>query len=470
MKKLIFILFVLVCGNSVGQSITFYKTFNGILWGALALDIDQAKDSSYIVVGRKSYYLGSRAYNNAYLIRANKYGDTLWTRIFTDTIFSSGSSVIHAHDGGFIATGTRQITPCIYLMKTDSNGAVLWTKNFGNTHGNTSGGNCIRETYDNGMIITGADQDPAQNTHFLYLLKTDSIGDSIWTKRFSSGLQENIGSFLQITPDSGFIITGWTRNFIGYYYGDLFIVRTNSSGDLIWTKTYPDFKGYSSASASNNGYMILGRRKNGITAIYRINNLGDTLWTKNYPDFKGNSIINTNDGGYAITGGRSSLISPYLFDICLVKTDSLGGIQYISTFGGHAEDVGFSVKQTYDGGFVIAGYSVPDGVYMKTDENGNCPASVNNYENIEQNYTILFPNPTTSSTNIEYNLGQHSKVNLTVYNFMGSLVTIICNEQQPTGNYKKVFNAKEFGLSAGIYFVRLSVNGKSEVKKLVVVE
>ena len=53
---------------------------------------------------------------------------------------------------------------------------------------------------------------------------------------------------------------------------------------------------------------------------------------------------------------------------------------------------------------------------------------------------------------------------------MGALVTNVCNEQQPAGNYKKTFNAKTLGLKAGIYFVRLSVNGKSEVKKLVVVE
>jgi uncharacterized repeat protein (TIGR01451 family) len=92
-------------------------------------------------------------------------------------------------------------------------------------------------------------------------------------------------------------------------------------------------------------------------------------------------------------------------------------------------------------------------------------APIINIENL-----LLYPNPTTSSTNIEYNLTQLSKVNISVYNFMGAMVTTICNEQQPAGNYKKVFKTKEFGLSAGIYFVRLSVNGKSEVKKLVVVD
>lgn len=82
----------------------------------------------------------------------------------------------------------------------------------------------------------------------------------------------------------------------------------------------------------------------------------------------------------------------------------------------------------------------------------------------------IYPNPTTSSTNIEYNLNQPSKVNLSVYNFMGALVTTVCNEQQPAGNYKKTFNAKEFGLSAGIYFARLSVNGKSEVRKILIID
>jgi uncharacterized repeat protein (TIGR01451 family) len=81
----------------------------------------------------------------------------------------------------------------------------------------------------------------------------------------------------------------------------------------------------------------------------------------------------------------------------------------------------------------------------------------------------VYPNPVNDQTNILYSIENKSLVNIAVYNFMGTLVTTIRNEQQPAGNYKKVFNAKEYGLSAGIYFVRLSVNGKSEVKKLVVI-
>ena len=113
----------------------------------------------------------------------------------------------------------------------------------------------------------------------------------------------------------------------------------------------------------------------------------------------------------------------------------------------------------------------------------NLPVATNTVKTYIDNYSSIkdvkipseetiniYPNPTASSTNIEYNLNQSSKVNLSVYNFMGALVTNVCNEQQPAGNYKKTFNAKEFGLSAGIYFVRLSVNGKSEVRKILIID
>jgi len=195
-----------------------------------------------------------------------------------------------------------------------------------------------------------------------------------------------VGYSVQQTADSGYIIAGATASF-GAGHNDVYLIRTNAQGDTLWTRTYGGLGvdyGYCVRQTSDGGYIIAGITNSfgaGILEAYLIktNALGETLWTRTYggaDEDWANSVQQTADGGYII-GGRTLSFGAGSYDVYLIKTDAAGDTLWTRTFGGTSADEGRSVRQTADGGYVIAGITSSFGagysdVYLiKTDANGN---------------------------------------------------------------------------------------------------
>ena len=141
-------------------------------------------------------------------------------------------------DNGYIICGTTGSFGAgledIYLVKTNVNGDTLWTKTYGGT--NTEYGSSVQQTNDRGYIITGSTRSFSVGARDIYLLKTDSAGNLLWTKTFNA-IGDDIGTFAQQTSDGGYVIAGSSQSSSLTNY-DVDLIKTDANGDTLWTRTF----------------------------------------------------------------------------------------------------------------------------------------------------------------------------------------------------------------------------------------
>lgn len=313
--------------------------------------------------------------------------DTLWTKTFGGSSDDRGNFIQQTLDGGYIITGNTQSYGAgnsdFWLIKTDASGDTIWTKTFGGN--NDDFGKYVQQSSDGGYIITGYTKSSGAGDYDVWLIKTDALGDTVWTKTFG-GVNKDQGYSVQQTFDGGYIITGYTQSYGAGNY-DVWLIKTDALGDTVWTKTFGGTnydRGYSVEQNSDGGYIITGNTKSYGSGNYDIwliktDALGNTVWTKTFGGSSldiGNSVKQTLDGGYVIVGYTDSY-GAGSSDLWLIKTDALGDTIWTKTFGGNSSDLGYSVQQTLDGGYIICGYTNSYGAgssdvwLIKTDSSGS---------------------------------------------------------------------------------------------------
>jgi hypothetical protein len=305
---------------------------------------------------------GSDGNHRFWLLKVGSHGELLWTNSYsqTDGIYNSDSlySMIQTSDLGFALVGSTETSAGgrdFWLVKVDSRGIEQWNQTYNSgTYPDPAGGDFPRDdearsvvqTRDGGFAIVGQTTTyvSLSSTYDSWLVKTDSGGNEQWGKKFA-GPNSPGGDYQVVqTSDGGFALAA--SQVKSAENTDFLIIKTDSSGEMQWRRTYGD-KYYDASCSlvelSDGGYALGGTTtevgKFGPISrdfgLFRVDSSGNLVWTKVFnaqidpsvSDIKSEdnaySMILARDGSYAIAGSTQSYWDGSHIDVFFVKTESL---------------------------------------------------------------------------------------------------------------------------------------------------
>jgi hypothetical protein len=330
----------------------------------------------------------SKSYD-ASLMLVKSNGDSVsWRKEFGGTYSDAFYNVKKSHEGGYIACGFSNAasasSPNMYVVITDAAGTQVKATKYGSPA--YSQGFCVlpHTNADSGYIVSGYRQEVSRYDKDIYLVRLNNAGDKLWEKTIgsrsslTSDTVNDVAYQIIAAADSGYYITGSLHGYSSCC-GKIFLMKVSPTGDSLWTKTYAAGIGFSLTLTSDGGIAIGGtiqETSNQDIIILKTDTAGNLIWSKTYGDEGyeyGAMLVETSDAGLAITGITNNSGTGY-DDIYLVRTNSTGDQLWAKTYGGDKTDQGFGLVKNSDNGFSITGLSNSGGSYFflnKTDAEGN---------------------------------------------------------------------------------------------------
>jgi len=509
-KKLISTFILIFFTNIVfGQAptIQWQKSFGGSD-NEVDNSIYQTSDGGYIIAGTSRSIngdiTGSHGDNDAWVVKIDNNGTKQWQKSLGGTKSDRISSIKQTVDGGYIMAGSSNSNDGdvsgnrgdydFWIVKLDNNGSIQWQKSLGGKSNDSAID--IQQTSDNGFIVVGdtysdnsgmfpGDVSGNHGGQDLWVVKLDNNGTIKWQKCLG-GSEIEFASYIQQTSDGGYILGGYTASINGdvtsNYGGDGWIVKLNSDGTIQWQRTlgstYNDVVksikqtsdgGYIVAStvAKGDGDVLVHYGNNDIW-IVKLDSNGAIQWQKTFGGIQFDQVSSielTSDNGYILAASSNSIDKDVTgnhgsSDYWVVKLNSNGALQWQKSLGGSTLDTAYSIKQTLDGGYIVAGISNSN----NGDVTGNHglqdywivklnPENLSINEIASKN-TVLVENPVKDLLKI------HSKEKITslqLYSIDGKLIK--------TSNSQNV-SVKE--LSKGVYILKIELeNGKVISEKII---
>ncbi len=308
------------------------------------------------------------------------------------------SSIRATTDGGFIIAGTSSSNDSdvtgnhggrdYWIVKTDNIGNIQWQRSYGGSVDDFA--NDVRQTSDGGFIIAGYsesnDSDVTANYGHrdFWIVKTDSLGSISWEKNYG-GSEFEIPYSVQETFDGGYVVAGYSNSIDGDLAGtfanaqNYWLLKLDNAGLIQWYHLYGGTvtdEALSCEQTSDHGYILAGYTysSNGHVTGYHGNkdawivktdSTGAIQWQKTLGGTSGesaNCIRQTTDGGFIVACTSASNDNDVSGshggnDCWIVKLDNTGIIDWQKSLGGSGDDGAYSVSPTTDGGYIIGGYS-----------------------------------------------------------------------------------------------------------------
>ncbi len=498
-RKGAFLLFFIgILGNfTIAQNIRFNEAFP-IIPGLAASSLSiMVEPNGYIIYG---ITLDSKGHQDIALSKIDSTGNILWKKSYPKASYNflpyavCNELGINIPWGGEIGeidwyNDTVSSLVCWGLYRFDGNGDTVWTRNYADSTFTLT--DEIKITRDEKYLIYGAwinYADRYQGFCTLFLRKTDSLGNLIWTRtyHYSDSLTRE-ASGIDTCKDGGYILCAYEKDTntnyskINCWDGKIMIMKTDSGGNIKWTKYIPnpicDVRAFSIRTLKNGGYLVSGfwddsLNWNGDIAfshmyMAKLNDTGSIVWSNTYGliNEEGHNVLNDvrelPNGDIIACGFGDSLLKPQ--PGAILRTDSNGNqkwLRYYYKVYPTDEDYLTDILYTHNGGFIASGYTYdnPENFWVvKTDSMG-CDTIGCNYTGLEQfkesvGEVKVYPNPNNGSFTISF-LNINGKWTVEIYDVLGeSIYTAVLNSDNTEISLKNQ--------PPGIYFYRILTHNEA---------
>lgn len=526
MRVLLFQWFLLITIQIINATSSIAQQQQGIEWavsyGGASIDVGNSiqltSDGGYVAIGKSRSSDGDITVNHGredyWVVKISSDGSIQWQKSFGGSSEDNGRFVQGTSDGGYILIGFTMSNDgdvignhggydC-WVVKLDSIGDIEWQRALGGS--GMDAGVSIIQTSDGGYAMISVsdsnDEDVYGNngqTDF-WVVKLSELGNIEWQKSLGGSSSETASS-IQQTADGGYIVSGQSSSNDGDVTGnhgdsDFWIVKLSSFGDIQWQNSYGGAAydhGLSIQETADGGYITCGfvESNNGNVTfnhgsrdvwVLKLSNNGDLEWEKSFGgtgDDWGHEIQITSDGGYVILGHSNSNDGDVFNihgsrDYWAIKLSNFGVLEWQKTLGGSESDIGHSIRQTLDGGFILIGESQSnDG-----DVTGNHGASdywivklnatigLSEFSDFE--WTIVSPNPVTSRLTIKVSLTNSEDLQVYIRDLLGHVVLEPIKFNNVSGLVEQSISTTM--LSDGMYLLDIVGLKWRKTKRIIIVQ
>lgn len=464
MKKTILILaFTLVQSLTFAQApaIQWQKNLGGTC-NDIANNIQKTSDGGYIVAGyscsNDSDVTGNHGDNDFWITKLSASGTIQWQKSLGGSGRDEANSIQQTADGGYIVVGQTNsndgdvtglhangVDPVYWqfdywVVKLGATGTLEWQKTLGGILEDVA--TSVVQTPDGGYVVAGYthsnDGDlniPNQEINASWIVKLNSSGLLEWQQLLSYYVNNPPASpfwyrtrafSIQQTAEGGFIVGGlaWVYNGNEGFF-QCFIAKLSSTGITEWYQVYSNINDRDSAALSiqqtiDGGYIVAGHNEgfdlNNNIWIIKLNSVGTIEWQKHFggslTDYS-YSIKQTLDGGYIMAGTTASTDGDITSnqggtDALVVKLSATGTQEWQKTLGGSTEDFAQSIVETSSGEYILTGFSNSNDGDLLTGNMGNYDLWVVKLgaslstNGFEKNSMMVYPNPTKNRLNLQF--------------------------------------------------------------------
>lgn len=464
----VFFFFILFYLKSYSQPV-YFETY----WGGgndFARSVRQLSNGDIYVFGFSS--AGSNGGFDYVLNKLDRYGSVKWTKYYGDSLDDNGLYLHTTADGNFIAVGESYTSATdldIKVSKIDTSGAVIWSKQYGTTSANESA-KFIIQTSDGGYALCGFRSDPS-GYNDSYVIKTNSSGDTLWTKMVG-GIDNEYATAIAETPGGDLFLSADTRSFgAGGYDVEVFMLDP-LSGSVLWDSTYGDTvnNGTQGTKMSADGNIFTwGETEVTLFSpfdfyIQKTDTLGISKWKKSFGGIKTDAVFSLTeltDKSLLLTGYSNSYNTGPI-DLVMLKTDSSGNLKWVQNYGDVGIDIGYEIIPSVYNGFLICGQT-----FRGTDKfyllHLDAQGLISGVPAVENDFKNIFSiYPNPSEGIISVGCRTNSQGLISYKIFNPTGVVLDC------GVIERSILSFEEKIPSGIYFLELHNGVNSEMKKIVI--